>query len=95
MRKQFIALAVGMLLATIPADGQNQDALLRWGDATLNKLEPFLPNPSAFGFFPEFPGRPSDFIQLCWSIRTGISATLNSTGTSTKLRKKRPHSKSR
>lgn len=54
-------LAAVALSSSLPVSAQNNDAVLRWGDATLDKLEPFLPDPSALGFFPELPGRPSDF----------------------------------
>jgi hypothetical protein len=49
------------LLFAFRAAPQEQDAMVRWGEVTLDKLEPFLPDPSPLGFSPELPGRPSDF----------------------------------
>ncbi|HKW62803.1 MAG TPA: hypothetical protein VJN89_09685 [Candidatus Acidoferrum sp.] len=54
-------MTLAMLLLATPGAAQDQDALTRWGDATLDKLEPFLPDASRWGFIPELPGRPSDF----------------------------------
>ncbi len=58
---RFATLAAWTLLVAALAVAQNQNAMMRWGDAMLDKLAPFLPDAKAWGFTPEFPKPEPDF----------------------------------
>lgn len=66
LHNRFALLGVAALLLTAFAaaqnqDAQNQDAMIRWGEATLDKIEPFLPDARPLGFTPELPNPAADF----------------------------------
>jgi hypothetical protein len=57
----FLRIAIASAILAAPAAAQEQDAMSRWGEATLDKLERFLPNASPWGFTPEAAHSASDF----------------------------------
>jgi hypothetical protein len=61
MRRFFPALLTLAAFLAAPLLAQDEDALSRWGEATLDKLVPFLPDASGFGFTPESTREPYDF----------------------------------
>lgn len=61
MRHALLTLAIASAILAAPAVAQDQDAMMRWGEATLDKLERFLPNARPLGFTPELPNTASDF----------------------------------
>jgi hypothetical protein len=54
-------LGAGALLLTGFAAAQNKDAMMRWGEATLDTLERFLPDARPLGFTPELSNPAADF----------------------------------
>jgi len=61
MRHNLLMLGIASAILAAPVVAQDQDAMSRWGDTTLAKLELFLPDASRFGFTPEVPRQQSDF----------------------------------
>ena len=61
MGQQFMNLTAAMFLVTGTGAAQNQDAMMRWGDPTVEKLVPFLPDASSWGFSPESSRHTYDF----------------------------------
>ena len=56
-----LTLAIASAILAPAGMAQDQDAMSRWGEATLDKLERFLPNAAPWGFTPELPHSVSDF----------------------------------
>jgi len=61
MRRVLLILAIAAAMLAAPAVAQEQDAMSRWGESTLDKLERFLPNAAPLGFTPEMAHTVSDF----------------------------------
>lgn len=61
LAKALAAATIVVLCLPGSSAAQDQADLSRWGQVTLDKLEPFLPDASKWEFVPELPGRPSDF----------------------------------
>ncbi|HWX53891.1 MAG TPA: hypothetical protein VN176_04790 [Verrucomicrobiae bacterium] len=55
------ALLLTGFTAAQSQDPQSQDSMTRWGEATLDKLEPFLPDARPLGFSPELANPAADF----------------------------------
>ena len=61
MRRQIFSVAAMSLLLATSATSQEQDAMMRWGEGTVEKLAGFLPDATAWGFTPESSNAAPDF----------------------------------
>ena len=61
MRHVLLTLAIASAILAPAGMAQDQDPMSRWGEATLDKLERFLPNAAPWGFTPEVAHSVSDF----------------------------------
>jgi hypothetical protein len=59
--RKWMILGVALLFFAPLAAAQDRQALSRWGDTTLDKLAPFLPDAKPWGFIPEFSKPEPDF----------------------------------
>lgn len=61
MHRQIFSIAAISLLLASSATSQEHDAMMRWGDATVERLAGFLPNATPWSFTPEAANAAPDF----------------------------------